>query len=94
MTATDGASAGSPGLRGQARHGQLEAEAPRSTSAPGLKFDYGSTWTFANADEAAAMRKQLDDYLVEQEILKHDPYYAIKFSGAMRRSPRSPRRRA
>ena len=60
----------------------------------GVKFDYGSTWTFNNADEAAAMRKQLDDYLVEQEILKHDPLLRDQVPvERSRRSRRSRRRR-
>lgn len=39
----------------------------------GLTFDYGSTWTFANSDEAEAMREQLDQYLVEQQMMRHNP---------------------
>ena len=56
----------------------------------GVKFDYGSTWTFKNAEQAAAMREQLDDYLVEQEIMKHDPYYAIKFLWSDPKEPPKP----
>ena len=36
------------------------------------------------------MREQLDDYLVEQEILKHDPYYAIKFLWSDAKEPPKP----
>ena len=93
-TATDGASLGvTGGFGGKLDLGKVERGAQVDFGA-GVKFDYGSTWTFKNAEEAAAMREQLDDYLVEQEIIKHDPYYAIKFCGAIPRSRRSRRRRA
>jgi hypothetical protein len=36
------------------------------------------------------MRKQLDDYLVEQEIIKHDPYYSIKFLWSDPKEPPKP----
>ena len=89
-TATDGASLGvTGGFGGKLDIGKLERGAKVDFGA-GVKFDYGSTWTFANADEAAAMRKQLDDYLVEQEILKHDPYYAIKFLWSDPKEPPKP----
>jgi hypothetical protein len=71
-TATDGASVGVTGGFGTKLDiGKLEAGATVDFGA-GLKFDYGSTWTFANAEEAAEMRQQLDDYLMEQEMLRHD----------------------
>ncbi len=89
-TATDGASVGVTGGFGTKLDiGKLERGAKVDFGA-GVQFDYGSTWTFANADEAAAMRKQLDDYLVEQEILKHDPYYAIKFLWSDAKEPPKP----
>ncbi|HWJ52619.1 MAG TPA: hypothetical protein VNT24_04500 [Propionibacteriaceae bacterium] len=89
-TATDGASVGLTGGFGTKLDlGKLERGAKVDFGA-GVQFDYGSTWTFANAEEAAAMRKQLDDYLVEQEILKHDPYYAIKFLWSDAKEPPKP----
>jgi uncharacterized protein YndB with AHSA1/START domain len=89
-TATDGASVGVTGGFGTKLDlGKLERGAKVDFGA-GVQFDYGSTWTFANAEEAAAMRKQLDEYLVEQEILKHDPYYAIKFLWSDAKEPPKP----
>ena len=89
-TATDGASVGLTGGFGTKLDlGKVERGAKVDFGA-GLKFDYGSTWTFKNADEAAAMRKQLDEYLVEQEIIKHDPYYSIKFLWSDPKEPPKP----
>src|SRR5215210_7383761 len=89
-TATDGASVGATaGFGTKLDLGKLEQGA-KVDFGFGLKFDYGSTWTFANADEAAKMRKQLDDYLIEQEIIKHDPYYSIKFLWSDPKEPPKP----
>ena len=89
-TATDGASLGvTGGFGGKLDLGKVERGAQVDFGA-GVKFDYGSTWTFKNAEEAAAMRKQLDDYLVEQEIIKHDPYYSIKFLWSDPKEPPKP----
>jgi hypothetical protein len=89
-TATDGASVGVTGGFGTKLDlGKLERGAKVDFGA-GVQFDYGSTWTFANAGEAASMRKQLDEYLVEREILKHDPYYAIKFLWSDAKEPPKP----
>jgi hypothetical protein len=89
-TATDGASVGVTGGFGTKLDiGKLERGAKVDFGA-GVTFDYGSTWTFANAEEAAAMRRQLDEYLLEQEIMKHDPYYAIKFLWSDPKEPPKP----
>jgi hypothetical protein len=72
FTATDGAEVGvTGGFGGKLDIGKLEGGVKVDFGA-GLKFEYGSTWTFKNADEANAMRKQLDEYLMEQEMLRHD----------------------
>ncbi len=76
-TATDGASLGATGGFGTKLEVGKLAEGAKVDFGAGFTVDYGSTWTFADADEAKAMRKQLDDYLVEQEILKHNPEYSI-----------------
>jgi hypothetical protein len=89
-TATDGASLGvTGGFGGKLDLGKVERGAQVDFGA-GVKFDYGSTWTFKNAEEAAAMRKQLDDYLMEQEIIKRDPYYSIKFLWSDPKEPPKP----
>ena len=89
-TATDGASVGVTGGFGSKLDlGKVERGAQVDFGA-GVKFDYGSTWTFQNAEEAAAMRQQLDEYLIEQEIMKHDPYYAIKFLWSDPKEPPKP----
>ena len=71
-TATNGASLGvTGGVGGKLDIGELERGAQVDFGG-GFKVDYGSTWVFADADEAAAMREQLDDYLMEQYLLTHD----------------------
>lgn len=73
LTATDGASVGAEaGVGATFDVGKLEAGAKVDFGA-GLKFDYGSTWTFKSQSDADKMRKQLDDYLTQQEIIRHDP---------------------
>jgi hypothetical protein len=89
-TATDGASLGvTGGFGGKLDIGKVERGAQVDFGF-GVKFDYGSTWTFKNAEEAAAMRKQLDDYLVEQMVLKENPYYGIKFLWSDAKEPPKP----
>lgn len=71
-TATDGAEIGVTGGFGTKLDiGKVERGAQVDFGG-GVKFDYGSTWTFADAAEAQAMRDQLDQYLIEQEMLKQD----------------------
>ncbi|SEP70175.1 hypothetical protein [Microlunatus flavus] len=89
-TATDGASIGlTGGFGGKLDIGKVERGAKVDFGGD-FKVDYGSTWVFKNADEAAKMRKQLDDYLAEQEIIKHDPMYAIKFLWSDPKEPPKP----
>jgi hypothetical protein len=71
-TATDGAEIGvTGGFGGKLDIGKLERGAKVDFGA-GLKFDYGGTWVFKDAEEAEDMREQLDRYLMEQEMLRHD----------------------
>jgi len=78
-TATDGASVGlTGGVGGKLEIGKVE-RGLKVDFGGDFKVDYGSTWVFEDAGEAAAMKKQLDDYLAEQEVIKRDPYYSIKF---------------
>jgi hypothetical protein len=89
-TATDGASLGvTGGFGGKLDLGKVERGAQVDFGF-GVKFDYGSTWTFKNAEEAAAMRKQLDEYLVEQQIIQNNPYYSIKFLWSDPKEPPKP----
>jgi hypothetical protein len=89
-TATDGAEIGVTGGFGTKLDiGKVERGVKVDFGA-GVKFDYGSTWTFKDAAEAEAMRKQLDEYLIEQEIIKRDPYYSIKFLWSDPKEPPKP----
>ena len=89
-TATDGASVGlTGGFGGKLDIGKVERGAKVDFGAD-FKVDYGSTWVFKDAAEAAAMRKQLDDYLAEQAIIKNDPYYSIKFLWSDPKEPPKP----
>ncbi|HEY0238818.1 MAG TPA: hypothetical protein VGC37_09240 [Friedmanniella sp.] len=42
-----------------------------------LKVDAGSTWNFADQADADAMRKQLDDYRLDQTLIANSPAYAL-----------------
>lgn len=71
-TATDGGKVGvTGGFGADLDVGKLSAGAMVEFGA-GVEFDYGSTWIFKNADEANAMKDQLNEYLMEQESLRHD----------------------
>ena len=71
-TATDGASIGATGGFGTKLDvGKVERGAKVDFGGD-VKFDYGSTWTFANAEEAKAMREQLDAYLLQQYRITHN----------------------
>ena len=78
-TATNGASLGvTGGVGGKMDIGELERGA-KVDFGGGFKVDYGSTWVFKDQAEADSMKDQLDEYLMQQEMLKHDTYggYAI-----------------
>jgi hypothetical protein len=48
----------------------------------GLKFSYGDTWEFESADQWKDMKGQLDDYLLQQEMLKQEGgAYAVMAMG-------------
>ena len=38
----------------------------------GVTFSYGDTWAFDTPEQWADMKEQLDDYLLQQEMLKHE----------------------
>lgn len=89
-TATDGASVGvTGGVGAKLDIGKVERGAKVDFGAD-FKVDYGSTWLFKDADEAAEMREQLDDYLAEQEIIKRSPSYSIKFLWSDPKEPPKP----
>ena len=70
--ATNGASLGvTGGVGGKLELGELERGA-KVDFGGGFTVDYGSTWVFADAAEANAMREQLDKYLVQEMTLRHD----------------------
>ena len=93
-TATDGASVGvTAGVGGKLELGELEAGAKVDFGA-GFQVDYGSTWVFKDAGEAESMRKQLDTYLMEQEMVRHDDTggysIGILISGGFTDPPKPP----
>ncbi|HEY0238814.1 MAG TPA: hypothetical protein VGC37_09220 [Friedmanniella sp.] len=89
-TATDGASVGvTGGVGGKLDIGKVERGVKVDFGAD-FKVDYGSTWVFKDAAEAERMKKQLNDYLAEQEIIKQDPYYSIKFIWSDPKKPPKP----
>lgn len=76
-TATDGAGIGvTGGLGADLEWGKLEAGA-KVDFGFGVEATYGSTWIFKDKAEAERLSSQLQDYLTEQQILRHDPNYAI-----------------
>ena len=38
----------------------------------GVTFSYGDTWAFDSPEQWGEMKEQLDDYLMQQEMLKHE----------------------
>jgi len=91
-TATDGSSLGAvvsaPG--GELKVGGLEVGEKVDFGAD-FKVDAGSTWTFANEDEAKAMRKQLDDYLDQQYAMRHvEGYWAVMLFQGEKKPPKLP----
>ncbi len=93
-TATDGANVGlTTGVGGKLELGALEAGA-KVDFGGGFTVDYGSTWVFKDADEATAMRDQLDKYLMEQEMIRHDDTggysLGILLSGGFTDPPKPP----
>lgn len=74
-TAIDGVSVGAEGGFGAKFDvGKIEGGA-RVNFGAGVSFNYGSTWTFKNIDEAKVMRQKMDAYLAEQEKLISMPGY-------------------
>ena len=77
MMATNGAEVGAAGGFGaDVALGELDAAA-KVDFGGGLKFDYGSTWTFADKAQADQFRDQLDDYLADQWALSHPACYGM-----------------
>lgn len=71
MMATNGSEIGATGGFGaDAAWGELEANASVDFGG-GLKFDYGSTWSFESKEQADSFREQLDDYLFDQWSMTH-----------------------
>ena len=75
MMASNGAEIGATGGFGaDVAMGEMEAAA-KVDFGGGVKFDYGSTWTFASKAQADQFRQQLDDYLADQWALTHPVCY-------------------
>jgi len=54
-----------------------------------LSLEYGDTWEFDSAEEWEEMRADLDDYLIQQEILKQEGgVFAIKGMGGFVEPPK------
>ncbi len=71
MTATDGGSLGATGGFGADASWGSGSAGARVDFGGGVEFDYGSTWSFKDADQAEQFREQLDDYLYDQWAMKH-----------------------
>ncbi|WP_277208329.1 hypothetical protein [Isoptericola croceus] len=63
----------------------------------GLTFGYGDTWVFDDESQYNDMRKELDTYLMQQEMLKHSgrgggfaTHQAIKSMGGYADPPKDP----
>ncbi|PZR51866.1 hypothetical protein DNL40_14745 [Xylanimonas oleitrophica] len=84
VTLTDGASIGANGAVSSStfdagKLGNGDNAGLEVSLGADLKFAYGSTWQFDNPQQWQDMERQLNEYLVEQEAMKHSPYYAIQF---------------
>lgn len=76
ITATDGATVGATGgFGGKFDIGKVKSGASVDFGG-GLKFKYGDTWEFKDQAEYDKFKKQLDDYLLEQEMLKQQGGWA------------------
>lgn len=89
-TATDGSSLGAEGGVGAKFDvGKLKAGAEVNFGG-GLKFKYGSTWTFKNQAEADKMKSDLNDYLAQQEAMKYDPESSLGYAITGYKDPPKP----
>lgn len=56
----------------------------------GVKFSYGDTWEFDDEDQWLEMKEQLDDYLLQQEMLKHEGGVWAAKSMGWKEQPKDP----
>lgn len=71
VTATDGGSLGlTGGFGADATIGDVIEAGAKIDFGFGVKFSHGDTWVFDSVEEADRMRKDLDEYLVQQAILR------------------------
>lgn len=56
----------------------------------GVKFSYGDTWVFDDRDQWEEMEEQLDDYLLQQEMLKHEGGVWAAKSMGWKEQPKDP----
>jgi hypothetical protein len=94
-TVTDGGSVGaSGGVGGKFDFGKLGDGKNSGADVDfggNLKFSYGDTWQFDSEAEYEQLRGQLDDYLMQQEMLKQEGgVFAIKAMGGFVDPPKPP----
>ncbi|MBE7699041.1 hypothetical protein H9623_01795 [Oerskovia sp. Sa1BUA8] len=95
VTVTDGGALGAEGGAGATFNiGKLGSETKGGADVDfggGLTFGYGDTWEFTSKAEYDTMRSQLDDYLMQQEMLKQEGgAWAIKGMGGFVDAPKPP----
>lgn len=103
VTVTDGAGLGAKGEAPGAtfdvgKLGQGDNAGVDVDFGGGLTFGYGDTWSFDDEDQYEAMRSDLDDYLLQQEMMKQGggpgsglgTHMAIKSMGGYKDPPKDP----
>ncbi len=87
VTATDGAGIGASGAISSrtfdaGKLGNGDNAGVEVNLGGGVKFSYGDTWEFDSPEQWQAMKDDLDDYLLQQEMLKHEGgYWGAKAMG-------------
>lgn len=95
VTATDGAGIGASGSVSSStfdagKLGDGDNAGVDVDLGGGVKFSYGDTWEFDSQEQWKDMKDDLDDYLLQQEMLKHEGgYWGAKAMG-WKEEPKDP----